>query len=271
MNLSKSVLLVLIILICVSVPNVLSNSTVHKNLLSVFKSTPTAKSSPANETQLSNEATEINATNPIRKSSESTLSSDLVKSAINANRLTDENQPPQFQPANSAPFVSNFDRQPYEFDDLDRLSIDVVPANKPIPYNRMQNDEQIEGLEDDPQEEPGIYDGQFDHGDPDIPKLSPLNSDQTNNPSYVSVIKTTACQEDKCRSANQTSPDYHLVHCVSENLIYNCYYCPREYVLIESKLTCIGPCENEDCQKLLDNYKHVDCPDDYQEDPEDKK
>ena len=78
MNLSKSVLLVLIILICVSVPSVLSNFTVLKNLLSVFKSTSPAKGSPANETQSPNEATEINATNSISKSPESPTDQQVI-------------------------------------------------------------------------------------------------------------------------------------------------------------------------------------------------
>lgn len=47
MNLSKSVPLVLIILICFSIPSVTSNFTVLKSLLSVFRSSPPAKSPPS--------------------------------------------------------------------------------------------------------------------------------------------------------------------------------------------------------------------------------
>lgn len=130
----------------------------------------------------------------------------------------------------------------------------------------MQNDEDL--LE--PQEEPGIYEGRIIHVDPDIPVFSALEdgSDDT----FLTEISTSACEVDKCKSANQTSPNYHLVDCLSVNLNYDCFYCPKDHVLIKRKRTCIGPCENaEDCQKLLDYYKHVECPYQYKEVEEDQQ
>lgn len=202
-------------------------------------------------------------------------SSDSIKSAIKTNRPVEskESQPysSQFQANNP----SNFDRQPYEARE-DRLPISMLASDPTAFDDQMQNDDEDQMDPLVAQEEAGIYEQKFDFSDPDLGEMSfyPANSDQTNGETHLSTISTNACQVDRCKSANRTmGSEYHMVDCLSENLVYNCYYCPKEHVLIEQKRTCIGPCENEkDCELLLDYYKHVECPPyDYEEDPKDQK
>jgi len=134
---------------------------------------------------------------------------------------------------------------------------------------RMLNDEAIE-MEDEFENESSL-DYQLDLSSPDLLDENDAYNEKEEDSVYVNTIESNLCQIDKCRSANQTDPNYHQVDCSSINYDYNCFYCLKDHILIKHKHKCIGPCLNqEECDKLYrEHNSHVECPYGYEEDQDD--